>query len=205
VASVTEKSIFYHVPKTGGIWVSQAIRASGIKLGRAERIKANIPLTRTHSIPELIQPEIKEGRFSFCFVRYPIDWYKSFWCYRIRTRTIDLRFPADLCWSNDYDEFVNNLLLQYPTGFVTNLYQCYVGRELNGVDFIGKQETLADDLVTALNLSGEDFDEEKLRATRVVNASGTRPKLERLAVLQDETRERVNEVEKWVLENFYTT
>lgn len=201
----TEKSVFYHVPKTGGIWVKEAIRRSGLKYGRCKemRMGQEFNLKREHSTPDVVRSEDRDGLFGFCFVRHPVGWYKSFWAYRIKTKNLDPRFPADRVWDYDFEKFVGNVLDAYPDGFVTQLYQFYVGEDLEKVDFIGRQENLADDLVTALTLAGEEFDESLLRTTRWHNISARGRKLRKLCIPSDELVDRIVKVENWVVDGFY--
>lgn len=203
MAIKTDKLIFYHIPRTGGIYSKEAMRRSGVGYGRCKTYQTPYWLKREHSTYRNVIDEHKDGLFSFCFVRHPVEWYKSFWCYRMLSKTLDLRFPADWCWSGDFDEFVNNVLDAYPVGYVTNLYQCYVGREADQLDFIGKQENLVDDLIKALTLAGEEFDEARLRKERHWNAAASRPKFGKLAVMSDETHKRIIDAERWIIETFY--
>ena len=55
---------------------------------------------------------------------------------------------------------------EFPNGFVTELFQYYVGKDLSKINFIGKQENAENDLVEALKLSGQEFDEGRLRRTK---------------------------------------
>ena len=170
MSRITEKSIFYHIPKTGGIWVETAMKNAGLKLHRAgvNNFKPKFNLIHRHNTPQCILSESKKGKFSFCFIRNPVDWYISFWKYRKETRTFE-NFPLDKIWSEDIKEFILNVKKTYPN-FVGEMYQCYTPY----VDFIGRTENLADDLVKALRLAGETFDEEKLRFTPPQNTTNIR-------------------------------
>ena len=137
-------------------------------------------------------------------MRHPVAWYRSYWSFRSRKGARrDEKFPADGLWSDDFDQFVNNLLDAYPRGFVSTLYQYYTGVEGEAVDFVGCQEHLADDLVKALTLAGEDFDEAALRATRPTNRSPQEWKQRADEALTAGTLERVRRQESWVWETFY--
>lgn len=204
MAVATNNFIFYHVPKTGGTWVKVALEAAGVRTWAVHTTGGPHPfnLKWAHSCPGTVPERSREGRFSFCFVRRPVPWYTSYWAFRSRKGARrDENFPADGLWSDDFDQFVNNLLDAHPGGFVSALYQYYTGPDCSGVDFVGRQESLADDLVRALTLAGESFDEEALRATGRCNRSPG--KLKKLCVLSDATRARVAECERWILETFY--
>jgi hypothetical protein len=51
------------------------------------------------------------------------------------------------------------------------MFEEYTGPVKNPVDYIGKQESLRHDLADALNLCGEDFNEQLIRTYPVVNAT----------------------------------
>ena len=68
----TKKSIFYHIPKTGGIWVKEAMRRSGLYYDRTKKTYRRVHkfnLKREHTIPSDVKDFDKEGLFSFAFVR----------------------------------------------------------------------------------------------------------------------------------------
>ena len=200
----TEKSIIYHIPKCGGTWVKVALQNAGLRYGATRNIAGPHPfnLKVAHATPDVVLPTAKVDRFGICFVRRPVPWYRSYWSFRSRKGARrDEKFPADGLWSDDFDEFVNNILDVYPRGFVTTLYQYYTGADCEKVDFVGRQEHLADDLVRALVQAGEVFDEAALRATPRQNRSLR--KWKRRCMLSKETQDRVASCERWVLDTFY--
>lgn len=199
MAIQAERTIIYHVPKTGGTWVKAAMKAAGIRCYGVQDITNSHPfnLLRKHATPDVAPSD----KFSICFVRRPIPWYISYWSFRCSGPRRDMKFPADRLLSEDFDEFVNNVLDAYPSGFVTALYQYYTGEDYRKVDFIGRQENLAHDLTVGLTLAGEDFDEVALRNTPPINQS--QAEWRRRCTLSDSTRRRVLRLEAWVLESFY--
>ena len=203
MAVATDKFIFYHIPKTGGTWVKVAMEAAGVKFRAVHTMGGPHPfnLKWAHATPETVRQSWRPGRFSFCFVRQPVAWYRSYWAFRSRKGARrDENFPADGLWSDDFDQFVNNLLDAYPGGFVTQLYQYYTGVDGTKVDYIGTQESLVDGLAEALHLAGQDFDEAALRSERPCNRSPG--KLKRLCKLDPETLIRVRDAEGWI-QRFY--
>lgn len=204
MAILTERFILYHIPKTGGIWVKVALKNAGVVYQTPRWSKEPHPfnLKHAHSTPDNVVPGAKNGRVAITFVRKPVAWYRSYWSFRSRKGAKrDEKFPADGLWSDDFDQFVNNILDAYPGGFVTRLYQYYTGPDMGKVGFIGKQERLVDDLVQALTFAGEPFDEAALRATPRQNEG--QPRWLRRCVLTDATLARVADCERWVLESFY--
>lgn len=221
MAYINKQLIFYHVPKTGGRWVEKAMAncglLSGSKLGRffgeKEGIKPEgrpLGLRRQHSTPLAMLGRFKKGRYQFCFVRRPFEWYRSYWCYKFPGRRTDprlgssrARFPLDRLWKNDFEEFLRAVLEMYPEGFVQQVYKCFVGPENNWMDFVGRQENLTDDLILALNGAGCDFDESVLRSTLPVNINAGNPALGEKAVASHELVKAVESAEYWVLKTFY--
>jgi hypothetical protein len=202
----TDKFVFYHIPKTGGIWVKEAIRHAGIKHGRCRDRKGvghPFGLKREHATPAVAQEGCSAGRFSFCFVRHPVSWLKSHWCYRVQTGILDEKTPIDRLWEDDFEWFVRRVLTHYPGGYVTQLYQYYVGPNADRMDFIGRQENLADDLVTALTLAGETFDEQALRGYGRRNIAAARPEMRALCELSEDVERAVIDTERWVMDTFY--
>jgi hypothetical protein len=165
----------------------------------------NLGLYREHATPDGTLAEDKEGRLSICFVRNPITWYRSLWAFRIQTKSYDPKFPPDLLMDDDLEIFINNVIDEFPNGFVTELYQCYVGENADGVDFIGKQEYLKDDFEKALNLAGQEFDRAKLRNLKMMRVAGSDRKLiKRIGSTSHETLDRIMSAEKWVFDTFYS-
>lgn len=206
MAACTDKSIFYHIPKTGGTWVKLAMRHSGLQLGRGKNLRRTghpFSLKREHATPDVIVDKHKEGRFSFCFVRHPVEWMRSSWAFRYRIRGVGSTAPIHKLWVDEFQPFVLNVLKQYPDGYVTQLYQYYVGVSADGVDFIGRQENLVDALVRALTLAGEDFDEQALRSVGRRNVAAARPEMVELCALDKGIERDVLTTEKWVMDTFY--
>lgn len=199
----TNRAIVYHIPKCGGTWVKVAMKAAGLTY-RATRNLGPHPfgLKNAHATPDMIPERYKDGLYSIAFVRHPLAWYRSYWAFRMRKGARrDEAFPADGLWSDDFSEFVDNVLDAYPGGFVTALYQYYVGEAGDGVAYIGRTENLANDLVDALFKAGEDFNPWEIFDTAAQNAGID--KWKRAAQYQPDTAFRVLDAERWVTERFY--
>ena len=179
------------------------MRFSGVPYGR---LKNYLPhpygLLREHSTPVGADKEETDGKLSFCFVRHPVDWYRSFWAYRYKTDVTDPKFPLDRYYKNNFQKFVNIVLEQYPEGFVGNLYKFYVNDDLSGIDFIGKQENLVEDLIYVLREAGEEFDEAVVRKTKHRNIAASAKKFRHLCEVNKDLRKRIIKTEKWVCESF---
>ena len=202
----TKKSIIYHIPKCGGTWVHRTVRKSmGMKdqwRPRENGAYQELGLHYEHAVPNQVIDEDKEGLFSFCFVRHPVTWYRSFWCYRLKKHTLHLSFKLDLYWDINYEKFILTALDKYPNGFVSQLYKYY---DLDNMDFVGRQENLANDLAKALRLAGDEFDKGILKNERRVNLSASNPKYGDQAIIGRMLEKRIEKVEHWVMDRYYTS
>ena len=193
----TDKSAFYYVPRTGSVWTSEMIQAN-IKAVDITETPGQVKdedydkylfgLFNRHTAP-------KDSKLlSFCFVRHPIGWYESFWrAVKGRTRGVDKRFTLADCWSESFDEFVSNSVDKFPNGFLTQMYGYFMG-----VDFVGRQENLREDLIKALTLAGEDFDADMIRTHPAINTEKYNE-----GELSDKITDKLLKSEEWVIKMFY--
>ncbi len=187
---INGKLRFLHLPKTGGSWATEAMFAAGVVAHRPARVPfhGGLPDSRDFS-----------DRFTFAFVRHPLEFWLSYWGYRMRTgwdsnSTIDAGAA-----SADFPTFVEGILDCAP-GFASALYEQYVGRPGEEIDFIGRYERLADDLCLALSFAGQEFSERRLRAYPPVNHTdfGRYPVL-----YTPRAAERLAEAERISIDRFY--
>ncbi len=170
MAVVTPLATFLHIPKCGGSWVRQVLRAVGL------------PITITRG--GVHECAATEGRFVFTFVRHPLTWYPSFWAYRhavaaaqgglvdvhLRETAERLDEAIDECLVDDtgrprsFTGFVEQCLRRHP-GFLSAKYELYTPHAV----FVGRQEALVEDLITALRLARVVFDPAVVRRTPRVN------------------------------------
>ena len=186
-----DDAVFLHVPKTGGMWVSAVLRDLGAVRCRVASKHADMErlLNCARRNPgRYLEAVVKagpqwqsraRGAFKFCFVRHPLAWYESYWSFtrahgwnawgvnRRGRRRWHPNALLDGLGDDDFNRFVRNVLERRP-GYVTKLYGWYATPE---IDFVGKQESLADDLAVVLRLIGRQFDERKLRQQPRVNVS----------------------------------
>ncbi len=181
-------SVFFQVPKTGGTWAWKALTNAGVKF------------TLCHDKGGAHNRYIQEnltGKKSFAFVRRPMGFYKSYWCYRTENKKAKNWYLEDYCWSENFEEYLCNILeKQYP--YVTQFYKSYLG-EPQAIDYIGRQENLTEDLIAILEILNEDFDEQKLRDTPKENVSKLDPSPPYVKYLEL----GINLLEKDVLNKYY--
>lgn len=168
MALILPRSVFFHVPKTGGVWVRGAIARAGIP---------TVESGGNPGDPAMLHQTLRTvdtgGRFTFTFVRHPLRWYASFWAYRMEWgwRNQD---PLDSCLCADFPAFIRRVLRRFPKGHLSDRYDLYVGPP-GLMSFVGRTENLVEDLVAALREAGEEFDEEDLRKTPRANETRLRP------------------------------
>jgi hypothetical protein len=187
---VTAGIRFLHVPKTGGIWVTGAMFASGVAAWRPESLPFHADLADSREYAD---------RFTFAFVRHPLAFWRSYWGYRMREGwdpDSDLDRQAA---SPDFEEFVNRVI-EFAPGGAEATFERFVGTTGDEIDFVGRHERLADDLVAALRSAGEGFDESALRAHPHANVSDYD---KAPAIYTRRTAERLAECERATIERFY--
>lgn len=142
-----------------------------------------------------------DGRKTFAFVRHPLEFYQSYWAFRMLGAWVEQGIVDAQCRSNHFETFVCNIIGLFP-GWVSDIYQHYLDTPHGTVDMVGKTTTLEEDLVAFLRESGEDFDEAALRATPRKNVSSRRPEWRRLTVYSPTLAARVCEAERVAMERF---
>ena len=178
---------FIHVPKTGGTWAVEAMRRVGIEVTvLGEGRDRHVPYGDV------------TGAFRFGFVREPATWYRSNWVHKKRRGDYpEVMYPADeiLRASKDFAGYVEVVTAEVP-GYLSQQYEWFLGPP-GAIEYIGRQENLVEDLITALELAGVDFDPAALRAVPPVN-EGTEDKPE----ITPELRELIAASEQRAIKRF---
>lgn len=172
MALLSAKTLFLHVPKTGGTTVRLAMAAAGLEV----RESGVFDVEDHYSLAEVraAHPGIDDGRLTFGFVRHPAAWLRSRWAWAVVTGFGDkIRTQPDAaahwmaqCWSGDFHRFVSAYLDRYP-GICTQTMFRILGLwcERPAI-FVGKTEALASDLAIALEMADESFDPRALNVER---------------------------------------
>jgi len=220
----TNNYIFYHIPCTGGSWVKRAIRhvmkgnrnffwkRPDVEDGEVdeatywERLASDmLSMKKGHLTPSQITKADKDGLFSFAFVREPISWYKSYWANRGRVRELNGKswhtFIFDWAWDENFETFCGNMLRMFPEGALTTLYKCFLGEDGTSLDFVGKQESLKEDLIKVLDGLGEKYNLTKIEELEKENT--TSEEIKKLCVLSTPTKKKLMSHEQWIYLNFY--
>ncbi len=194
-------AVFLHIPKTGGNWVTKVLEECNLIEGSLGSKHADIshlfalrsggmtgPAGYVHHEKDYFKYQIKrkmgllgKGKpFMFCFVRHPLSWLESWFKYMSQPtqnwltwgdeRDAGKWHPNGLLngvGSADFNQYIRNVIQRRP-GYVTELFGWYTTAE---VDFIGRQENLKEDLITALKTLELKFDEEFVRNYPLVGES----------------------------------
>jgi len=192
MAVISPHSAFVHIPKTGGNFVRLCLAENDLELREANEGPDGRTPTQAHQSHRALAayPDL----FSYSFVRNPYQWYRSAFCYRQQRgwpqhgRGMDL----DACKSDSFAEFVFGACEAFP-GFLTQLYEQMIGNPI-AVDYLGRTETLREDLCEALTLAGEAFDVASIMDRTKSNTAGALGKFDEV-ILTTEIKERIYDSE----------
>lgn len=199
MALATDKLLFLHIPKTGGVWLAFVLRRLGLQPAMIGHQHIHFPqLLRLHDEDWFKQRHI------FTMIRHPLTWYQSRWAFRIK-HGWRLGHPLDYnCASNDFRVFVDNLLQYKPNGWLTWLYSQYIDRTPGRINSIVRLENCVDDAIETLRMAGVEFDEDVVRNTPRANDSdmdGFSSK--HWAMYTPELAQRVLSVENKIINRYY--
>jgi hypothetical protein len=71
---LTKRMIFVHVPKTGGSWMTQAVKSAGVPTWAPDPLGDRSYSEHGHA--DLRDVGVSD-RFSVAFIRHPLDWWRS--------------------------------------------------------------------------------------------------------------------------------
>lgn len=181
ILTIADKCQFVHVRKTGGTWCEAAILA---------HVKDPVVVDGRSKHPPL--SKVPEWPPRIAFTRHPISWYGSMWAFRRKQGVVGVE---------GFREWLEAQVEQDPT-----FYQRGVRRHLGDLrftDFLGKYETLADDLCAALTQYEVSFDEDGIRALPPKLAASPEALAEREAGWTPKLKRRVIELEDASIRGWY--
>jgi len=199
MALATDKLIFLHIPKTGGVFFRHALKVCKIAHEEIGAQHDHFP-----EITRLKPAEFFQKRKIISFVRHPLTWYQSRWAFRIK-HGWRAQHPLDFnCASNDFATFVDNVLKYQPNGWFSWECRMFLSQAPR-LDFVGRIERLVDDTISALTMAGEKFSEKAIRAIPRINDSDLDSKPSQYwARYDDILARRVIAVEREVIAKYYS-
>lgn len=181
--------VFLHIPKTGGLWLTKTLNS-------LESIESrSAPSTPTTNIRHATRWHLLRNYYDgyLSVIRRPESWLESAWRYYHMPGMVDLDLKV---WcpincliplmSQDFNHFIRNVLSAFPDGYLTWLYQLYIGPvwrqepQRVHVDAVLKQENLSGDLLAALRAYGfrlSEQDIKKVKNSARYNVSDTTDKI----------------------------
>lgn len=157
---ILTKSVFIHIPRTGGTWVRCILKNAGLRNGETGRGEDYGVKTIHHSIGEAAD-WIPEGYKTFSFIRHPVTYLKSRWARKSWPPMQEILGQEAMNELITFQQFAEYYLLYCP-GSITELYKKMTGWRMDGtkddihVDFIGKLENQPFDLINILDKCRED-------------------------------------------------
>lgn len=153
---------FFHIPRTGGnytIRIINTLRRGGVPIFKKHRGHA-------HASPINMAAGTGGIQRSFTIVRPPLDWYKSFYRFRIVKHYVGKNMapghPLDKhIWAGryredghiyDFEHFVSAVQAEYPDGYVASLYKRFVGH----VDMVLSTDNVSRELADLMVYWGYD-------------------------------------------------
>ncbi len=199
MALVTDRSIFLHVPKAGGMWVRHIFKICKIQHAELGEQHSHFPEINRYQPPEFFK-----DKFIFSFVRHPLTWYQSRWAFRVK-HGWKPQHPLDYnCTSNDFRTFIENTLRYKPSGWLTWECQSFIDQCPRPIDFVGRVENIVDDTIKALTLAGEKFNVATVKSCPRINDSDMDGKSSKFWATYDEKlAKRVMAVESEVINRYY--
>ena len=135
MATQIDRAICLHIPKTGGTFVRNYFKESGMdhdveKLGERAHMNAQVLREIIGHTEDLV----------FCFVRHPLTWFRSYWT--SKQEIPDRRGGSlDKIVDESWEVFVDTIIKKFPR-YLAGFYEGYT--EI--CRFVGKQENLRNDL-----------------------------------------------------------
>lgn len=141
-----KNSIFCHVGRTAGHWVRAVAEREGLAVGE---------IGGFHDWPSRLPLSSEElaSIFSFCFVRHPLSWLRSYWMHNMQFGWNRQDSFAQQVLSTNFGEFIEKAISVFPAGPVSAIFFPFVSQ----CSFVGRQENLVHDLRTALEQAREVF------------------------------------------------
>lgn len=211
------KTVFLHIPKTGGSWARQAMENAGVRWTEylqdgTESSKAGEDAHLNYQDCQKVFPDSHR----FTIVRNPFYWYESYWSMVARNNydadgnlkpMTDWKHPMDTpggyvgpyqvghAWTFEFNGFILQSVERFPS-YLTGLFSRFA--DYPNVSVL-KNEFLCHDLYDILTRLGEPFDADALRNTPRENEGARRPEIRNQIVWSVEAVDKIAQTERHVL------
>ena len=177
MAYVVGSNLFLHVPKMGGKAVLSQLRAAGNTVRPVRSPGVHVG----HAYERELRDRRYRWNFRFGFIRHPVAWWQSLRDFastpgsqlfdidpQVRHPFREIIPDCLRLKGATADEFVHEIAVVKFPGFLSSMLSDYYGADFSRVDWIGRTETLDDDLVEFCRMQG-------LRPTRPARVNVSRP------------------------------
>ena len=177
------------MPKTGGTFIRETIGNLGIE-------NEEIGQTHEHVISFIEKyPDYLKGRIVFTFIRHPLDWWKSYWSYRVLTGwSPDSKIDRE-CNDNDFQIYIDKILKSQWKYHYINICRGFL---TSHTDYVGRQENLVDDLKNILIIAGELHDNNSVGLLEKINTSNSQK--EKYSYMQ---KRKMKNIHKEIISQYY--
>jgi hypothetical protein len=195
--AILSNTVILHIPKCGGQNVLDLLDANdiGYETSSMETEADGIlkHLNRaysSHNIPKTKEYESIPNKM--CLLRNPLDWYRSFWAYRMENEGTTLGWRNDVlfdrrCGDYAFTVFIDNVLREYPAGFLRLIYERYMAE----CNYVGNVVSLFDDVKYFVELCEGLPVKKKLKPTHT-----TGKKWKQLAQYRDGQAQEIARIER---------
>ena len=195
----TDKIVYLHIPKTGGIWVKHMLNSLNLNPIEIGQQHEHFPGIYKH-----FDKSFYQKRLVFTMVRHPLYWYQSRWAFRVKNGW-HINHPLDWeCASNDFHKFVDNMLNRFPNGWCNWEFDRYINGDSGMVKYVGRTENIVDDFIEVMDMAGYDVDKKFILNSKPANTSDMGgQKSSYWAKYTQELYDRVMQVESTVINRYY--